>query len=115
MADFLRVSYELDAATVERVVTQRLPGTYVLGHKRTGSMFNIAFVGRADNNLNVRLKQLADSNSYTAFMYQYCETAKHAFEAECTVFHTFAPPDNKAHPTRPTSSAWKCPSCELFG
>jgi hypothetical protein len=57
MTDFLRVSYQLDAATVERVVTQRSPGTYVLGHKRTGSMFMIALVGRADNNLNVRLKQ----------------------------------------------------------
>jgi hypothetical protein len=72
-------------------------------------------VGRAESNLNVRLKQQADANSYTAFMFQYCPTAKEAFEAECNVFHTFAPPDNKSHPSRPASADWKCPNCKLFG
>ncbi len=115
MSATLRDSYLLEAATIDRVVTERAPGAYVLGHKRSGGMFSAAFVGRADANLNVRLKQLADQNSYTAFMFQYCATAKEAFEAECTVFHTFAPPDNKTHPTRPASADWKCPNCAIFG
>ncbi|MGH8123699.1 MAG: hypothetical protein ACREPT_13110 [Rudaea sp.] len=115
MTTFLQGSYSLDPATVDRVVTQRSAGTYVLGHKSTGRMFTIALVGRAENDLNVRLKQLSVAQSYGAFMFQYCESAQAAFVAECGVFHTFAPPDNKSHPTRPASADWKCPSCQIFG
>jgi len=116
MATFLQGSYPLDPATVDRVVTQRSAGAFVLGHKSTGRIFTIAFVGRAENNLNVRLKQLAAGPAgYTAFMFQYCDDAQAAFTAECDVFHTFAPPDNKTHPTRPASADWKCPNCSIFG
>jgi hypothetical protein len=48
-------------------------------------------------------------------MFQYCTSAQEAFEAECSVFHTFAPPDNKTHPARPQNADWKCPGCQMFG
>ena len=115
MSNHLQGAYALDAATVDRVVTQRSPGAFALGHKDTGRPFSIGLVGRADGSLNVRLKQQAGVTGYTAFMFQYCDTARQAFETECTVFHTFAPPDNKAHPLRPLSADWKCPGCNIFG
>jgi len=108
-------AYPLDAATVDRVVTQRSPGAYVLGHKEPGRSFSIGFVGRAEGSLNVRLKQQAGATVYTAFTFQYCDTAQQAFEAECTVFHTFAPPHNKSHPARPANGDWKCPGCKIYG
>ena len=115
MSQALQGSYLLEAATIDRVVTERLPGAYVLGHKRTGGIFRVSFVGRAEANLNVRLKQQAEMNAYSAFMFQYCTNPQEAFEAECKVFHTFAPADNKAHPARPLSADWKCPNCKMFG
>jgi hypothetical protein len=115
MAIPLQGSYQFDAATIDRVVTQRSPGAYVLGFKQTGRMFSVAFVGRAENSLNVRLKQQVAASTYTAFMFQYCTSAQQAFEAECSVFHTFAPPDNKTHPSRPQNTDWKCPGCQMFG
>ena len=115
MSGSLQGSHALDVATVDRVVTQRAPGAYALGHRGTGRGFAIAFVGRAEGSLNVRLKQQAGATAYTAFMFQYCDTAQQAFETECAVFHTFAPPDNKCHPVRPVSAEWKCPGCKIYG
>ena len=108
-------AHQLDAATIDRVVTQRSPGAYVLGYKQPGRNFSIEFVGRAEGSLNVRLKQQANATAYTAFTFQYCTTAQQAFEAECTVFHTFAPPHNKSHPARPANAEWKCPACKIYG
>jgi hypothetical protein len=113
MTDSLKGSYQLEAATIDRVVTQRSPGAYVLGDKANGRVFSIAYVGRAESNLNVRLKQQV--GVYSAFMFQYCASPKEAFESECKVFHTFAPPDNKSHPTRPPNTDWQCPNCKNFG
>jgi hypothetical protein len=110
---FLQGSYPFDLLTVDRVVTQKSAGAYVLGQK-SGRQFTPCFVGRADNNLNVRLRQLAVTQVYSGFMFQYCDNPQAAFVAECQVFHTFAPPDNKVHPSRPASSDWKCPNCEIY-
>src|SRR6185312_2435912 len=115
MTSFLQGSYPFDAATVDRVVTKRSAGAFVLGQKSLGRIFTIAFVGRAENDLNVRLKQLSVTQPYGAFMFQYCETAQAAFVAECQVFHTFAPPDNQGHPSRPSNADWTCPNCDIFG
>ncbi len=115
MSNSLQGAFALDAATVDRVVTERSPSAYALGHKDPGRSFSIAYVGRADGSLNVRLKQQAGVSGYTAFMFQYCESARQAFDAECEVFHTFAPPDNKAHPLRPAGAGWKCPGCGIYG
>jgi len=100
--------YELTNEKIDLVVTRKSPGKYALGR----SPFSVLYVGRADDDLNARLKQWV--NKYTHFKFTYATSPKDAFEKECKNYHNFKPTDNKVHPDRPDGTDWKCPVCDIF-
>ena len=105
---------ELASLTTERidaVVTQTKPGVYVLDKSKTGA-FQVNYVGRADDDLNKRLKDWVGKYSY--FKFEYATSPKDAYEKECELWHDFGGAegklDNKIHPDCPKGTNWKCPN-----
>lgn len=109
-------SYPLNSEKIDEVVTRTSPGNYALGHS-VGDSFRVEYVGRADSNINARLKDHV-SESYSHFKFSYATSPKAAFEKECRNYHDFGENkklDNKIHPDRPAGTNWKCPRCKEFG
>lgn len=106
-------SYPLNNTEIDRVITRTSPGNYALGYSKDGS-FYVQYVGRADSDVNARLKQHIGEN-YARFMYSYATSPKDAFEKECRNYHDFSPRNNTYHPDRPANQGWKCPRCNKFG
>lgn len=105
----------LEAITNERidaVVTQKKPGVYALDKSAKGS-FQVNYVGRADKDLNDRLKKWV-GKGYKYFKFDYATSPKDAYEKECELWHDFGDPegklDNKNHPDCPNGTNWKCPN-----
>jgi hypothetical protein len=100
---------------IDTIVTQTKPGVYVLD-KTTGGTFRVSYVGRADKDLNRRLKDWVGKYKY--FKFDYATSPKDAFEKECELWHDFGGPqgklDNDKHPERPDETNWKCPKCKTF-
>jgi len=117
--------YELTTEKVDEVVTKTSPGNYALGYI-DGESFIVRYVGRSDENVNIRLKQWArhrewykrlGSDVYTHFMFSYAKSPKAAFEKECKNYHDCGGKeilDNERHPQRPDGTNWKCPMCDIF-
>jgi len=109
-------SYALDLSTIDQQVTKKSPGNYALGYLKD-STFYVQYVGRADIDINARLKQHV-GEGYQRFKFSYATSPKAAFEKECRNYHDFGGPDgklkNKYHPDRPANSGWKCPVCPIF-
>jgi len=120
----LKGSYTLDKETIDRVITRRSPGTYVLCRVYLSYTFStwecnidiVHYVGRSDNDVNGTLKYHV--GKYPRFKFDYFDSPKPAFEKECTIWHDFGGPegklDNKAHPDRSKGTDWKCPRCNTF-
>ncbi len=111
----LSIMYKLTYESIDKNVKQK-PGVYVLDKNRSGS-FQINFVGRANADLNDRLKQHI-AEGYKFFEFEYATSPKEAFEKECELYHDKGGPegklDNKIHPDRPKNTDWKCPKCNIF-
>lgn len=108
---------KLSVAEIDRQVTRTEPGNYGLGSINDKGGFTVYYIGRADNDLNKRLKDHAATGKYPDFKYSYASSPKAAFEKECKNFHDFggvAKLDNKIHPDRPKDTGWKCPYCNTF-
>jgi hypothetical protein len=108
----LKGPYPLTAKGVSDNVTRKSAGAYALG-KYDNSIFNIHYVGRADEDVANRLQDHV-TEWYPHFKYDYFPSAKAAFEKECRLYHDFEPGDNKIHPARPKNSNWSCPVCTVF-
>ena len=109
-------SYELTRTKVDAIVTRTSPGNYALGYTR-GSTFYVQYVGRADSDVALRIKQHI-GETYESFMFSYATSPKAAFEKECKNYHDFGgcqSLDNKIPPDRPAGTYWKCPYCGIFG
>lgn len=101
---------------VDGAVTRTSPGAYALGYTTAvDNVFHIFYVGRADADLNKRLKDhIGEQEEFLAFKALYSESAKAAFEKECALYHDFDTKYNVVHPARPRSSYWACPrGCAL--
>ena len=93
------------------------PGTYILVNKN-----NIAiYVGRADLDLNLRLKDHLPENENNIciersdvvnFYFAHTSSSKNAYILECEWYHKFRPNCNVAHPAK-THFSWSCPTCGL--
>ena len=106
--------YELTTEIIDEVITKKSSGNYALGYL-ANQKFIVKYVGRADSDLNDRLKDHVDE-SYEMFKYSYATSPKAAFEKECENFHDFGGAntlDNKIHPDRPKETSWKCPRCDI--
>ena len=107
--------YVFTREEIDKRVTRIQCGNYALGkiNKDNGN-FIVCYVGRADYDLNDRLKQHV-GEPYTHFKYSYATSPKDAFEKECNNYHDWKNLHNKIHPDRPSDSKnWKCPRCNKF-
>ena len=108
--------YELTIEKIDEVITKTSAGNYALGYVKN-KKFIVQYVGRADSDLNDRLKDHIDEE-YEMFKYSYATSPMAAFKKECENYHDFGENkklDNKIHPDRPDGSSWKCPKCDKFG
>lgn len=98
---------------IDVVVTQTKAGVYALD-KTTTPGFKISYVGRADDDLNKRLKNWVGEYKY--FKFEYATSPKDAYEKECELWHDSGGAegklDNKIHPDCPNGTNWKCPNLE---
>jgi hypothetical protein len=72
---------------------------------------NIAFVGRADENLRGELTGMLDKG-YSYFQWVQVPWTKEAFEMHCRLFHHAGGRrklDNLDHPYSPEGKLWRCP------
>lgn len=84
---------------------KRSPGVYAF--YRNG---RIAYVGRADTDLSVRLRSsLSEGSGYTHVWYEHCSSSMKAYKKECYLYHKYNPPDNIIHPAVPARTYWRCP------
>lgn len=108
--------YLFNKDKVDEVVTRTSAGNYALGYVNDENTFIVQYVGRADIDVNARLKQHA-GEPYKRFKFSYASSPKVAFEKECRNYHDFGESKklrNKIHPDRPKNSSWKCPCCIIF-
>jgi len=106
--------YKLDAKTIDAQVTKTSPGNYALGKRNEEGTFLVGYVGRADKDVNGRLKSWVSKTKRPLFKFSYASSTKAAFEKECENYHDFDPPGNDIHPDRPNGTNWKCPRCNVF-
>ena len=110
----LRGPYKLDNDTIDKVVTLTSEGAYVLGRLNKEGEFVTKYVGRADKDVNERLKKRV-GKGYSYFKFAYCSSPKAAFEKECNLYHYWKKQlDNVYHPDRPIGTNWQCPQCDKF-
>lgn len=107
--------YVFTREEIDKQVTRTNCGNYALGKLcDDGKTFFVQYIGRADSDVNNRLKQHL-GEPYTHFKYSYATSSKDAFEKECENYHDFPNVSNKIHPDRPSNSKdWKCPRCDKF-
>lgn len=86
------------------------PGAYALGHTDASGVFKVQYVGRSDDDLVGRLRKHIPE-PYQQFKHAFYQTAKAAFDKECSLYHDFTPPDNKVHPAKSPGTNWACPVC----
>jgi len=105
--------FPLTAAEIDREITAKGPGVYVLDRSHDDGPFHISYVGRSDTDLKARLHEHGER--YKRFKYEYHATPEDAFAKECRLYHEYNPPSTIAHPPRPNGSKWKCAECKVFG
>lgn len=112
----MKGSYSLTEGQIDANVLAQA-GAYVLVNTNN----NAIYVGRADANLNNRLKNHLSQNEtnicikrsrVTAFYFEPTQFLKNAYVLECSWYHRFRPTCNVAHPAK-SSLNWFCPICGL--
>jgi len=108
--------FDLTIEKIDKIVSRASAGNYALGYfNEDKSSFIVNYVGRADSDINGRLKDHV--GEYEKFKYSYATSPKAAFEKESKNYHDFGEDrklDNKIHPARPQGSNWVCPYCDNF-
>ena len=85
--------YSLTKDKIDEVVTKTSAGNYALGDS-DDKTFYVRYVGRADTDLNSRLKTwVGKKDKYKEFKFSYATSPKAAFEKECHNFHDFGGTD----------------------
>ena len=107
-------SFELTSKDIDRQISFVTPGNYVLGsryQKNDKFYFEVCYVGRADQDLNKKLKK--HIGHYDRFMYSTAATAEEAFIKQCRNYHDFMDKlDNIFHPVKPFTANWQCTFCD---
>jgi len=104
--------FNLDVDQIDKQITKISPGNYALGRIDGEGTFRVRYVGRADSNLNQRLKSWVNKTNSPKFKYSYASSPKSAFEEECRNYHDFEPPENDIHPDTPSGINRPCPICD---
>jgi hypothetical protein len=72
---------------------------------------NVAYVGRADDDLRARISEMLDKG-YTHFQWVQLPWVKETFEMHCRLYHHGGGRkrlDNQDHPYPPEGKNWRCP------
>jgi len=109
----LKGPHRLASSEIETLIAYWRLGVYALGSIGPDGSIKVAYVGRAEEGLSEQLKR--HIGRYEAFAYAFATSIVDAYDMECRLYHHFKPPDNHAHPARPSSSDWPCPVCREFG
>jgi hypothetical protein len=106
--------FEFTREKIDTLVEKK-PGNFALGKLDPATKKMVVnFVGRADEDLNAKLKELLARPMYKAFKFSEAADSKSAWEKECNNWHDFGGKtrlDCKFHPKPPKDSDWKCPKC----
>jgi hypothetical protein len=113
---FLRMKgpYKLNMETILEKVTRKSPGNYVLGRKNLDGEFRIGHIGRSDSDIAAQLKSCVGMSNQLFFKFSYAKSSEVAFKRDCKIYHARGL-TNHSHPTRPKSTTWQCPRCDIFG
>lgn len=107
--------YCLTLEQIAAVVTEKSPGSFVLGCLLPDGSFVPRLVGRSDSDVRRELElQTQFAPSLYAFTFSYAASPHAAFEQQCRDFHACSvceALENKHHPTRPSHTTWLCPEC----
>jgi excinuclease UvrABC nuclease subunit len=112
----MKGKFGLTYSEIDSVVSA-MPGAYILVNNNN----NAIYVGRADSDLNNRLKDHLPQNEtnscikrsgVVAFYFENTAYAKDAYILECNWYHKYTPTCNMAHPAK-VFSTWLCPICGL--
>jgi hypothetical protein len=97
------------------LLVEKKPGNYALGRLDPATKKMIVHsVGRADEDLNAKLKTFITNPKFHAFKFSQAADSKAAYEKECRNWHDFGGAvklDEKKHPSKPENVDWKCPKC----
>lgn len=116
MASVIREGpYSLTLDEIHAVVTQKSPGSFILGTIDADGTFKPRAVGRAATDVRSELElQTRLASQYNAFVFRYAASPHQAFEHQCIDFHECGECvglENKRHPARPSHTDWLCPEC----
>lgn len=112
----MKGTYSLTEGQIDSNVLAQA-GTYVLANTNN----NAIYVGRADTDLNNRVKDHLPQNEVnicikrsgvTVFYFEHTQSSKDAYILECDWYHKYRPTCNAAHPAKGFLN-WFCPICGL--
>jgi hypothetical protein len=106
--------YRFNIKTINEKVTRVSPGNYVLGRRNEHGTFLFSYIGRANTDLNSKLKSRAAKMDKPFFKFRYSDSAQEAFRIECENYHDYVKDGKNKHPKRPADTDWKCPRCKIF-
>jgi hypothetical protein len=100
--------HSLSAKIIERTITRKSPGVYLLSALEDG-VASARRVGRSKDDVGAHLKECI--GLYSQFAFAYASSPENAYEIECEIYHSMAPPENTKHPAKPADAVWVCPVC----
>lgn len=106
--------YRFNVKTINEKVTRTSPGNYVLGRRTEQGAFLFSYIGRANADLNSKLKSRAAKINKPFFKFRYSDSAQEAFRTECENYHDYVKNGKSKHPKRPEDTNWQCPRCRIF-
>lgn len=106
--------YRLDLKTIDEKVSKVSSGNFALGRENENGTFLIGFIGRANDDINSKLKSWVSKTMRPLFKFRYASSAREAFDLECENYHDFKIDRKTKHPRRPASTNWKCPRCGFY-
>ncbi len=106
--------YRLNIKTIDEKVSKISSGNYAIGRRNENGTFLFRVIGRANKDLNSKLKSWLNKTDKPLFKFRYSESAHEAFNTECVIYHDFAKKGKIKHPKRPATTDWKCPRCGYY-
>lgn len=107
--------FDLTPDQIHAVVTEKSPGSFILGVIDQNGDFTPRAVGRATTDVQSELElQTRLTTQYEAFVFRYAASPREAFDQQCSDFHACGECvglENKKHPARPSHTDWLCPEC----
>ncbi|EOE5321986.1 hypothetical protein ACKGF9_004111 [Providencia rettgeri] len=95
--------YPLDTNSINKNVTKTSAGNYAIGYLNSSNQFVPKYVGRADSDVNDRLKDhIGEHGQSKLFKYSYASSKTEAYKKECENYHEFKSQlTNSIHPDQP--------------